>query len=669
MPSIPNLDISTDYAAASPSAQDRVPSSTLDSDHRAIELWSASLNTALGKVIRNDDTLVDAIVRLRNLHPEIQAVLGGLVFLEDVMAATTANDTLSGLAARDGYTPIAGNRMLVDAQTNQVQNGIYIAAAGAWTRSADANGTLASGTVVGVVNGASYAGTRFMLNVTATMGTTVNTWVPIDAQASLLSISRGGTGANSAETARAALGNVSAVVDTIAQLKALAAPASAVTYFVRGYYVVGDGGGGTFRWNSADSTTDNGGTIIQLAAGGTGRWNLIKSGAPVSLKQFGLKGDGTTNDTASFVLALAAEKNLFAPAGTYLLDSIVITLSGLSGRSIIGESTTTTIFKATGSVSNFLTVNGSYNQYNVFEKFTVDMTSMTDISASKGIYLTRAWGMSWNNVNVKGNGTNKISLYVDVGTYTSIFSNCDFNGSTGKVVLQGVSLGDAVTTIIFHGSSWANLTADMVVTMTIDACIVQGALNKFNFSNCVGVNVRGCDIEGAGTYLILGTGVSNFCSMANTFSNTAYKTGSIVNGFLLDQFGTTDFELSPTGNVKLNKLITMQYSSALLRNLFENTNSTPAASDIQFKNPNGSTYVGQTAAGDSVIDARGTGKIAFQQTGVDKLGVEAAGYLQIETTGAGAATAGAAGAPPAQVVGYIRVKRFGVYVKIPYYAD
>lgn len=55
--------------------------------------------------------------------------------LPQVQFATTANDTLSGLAARDGYTPVAGNFALVKNQTVSGQNGVYrVPAAGAWVR-------------------------------------------------------------------------------------------------------------------------------------------------------------------------------------------------------------------------------------------------------------------------------------------------------------------------------------------------------------------------------------------------------------------------------------------------------------------------------------------------------------------------------------------------------
>lgn len=63
----------------------------------------------------------------------------GLDFKESVRAATTGNITLSGAQTIDGVSVIAGDRVLVKAQTLGEDNGIYVAAAGAWARSADAD--------------------------------------------------------------------------------------------------------------------------------------------------------------------------------------------------------------------------------------------------------------------------------------------------------------------------------------------------------------------------------------------------------------------------------------------------------------------------------------------------------------------------------------------------
>lgn len=60
---------------------------------------------------------------------------------------------------------------------------------------------------------------------------------------------------------------------------------------VLGYYTKGDGGGGTFYWDSTSTEADNGGTIIQATGIITGRWKRVFSGA-VNVKWFGAKGDG-----------------------------------------------------------------------------------------------------------------------------------------------------------------------------------------------------------------------------------------------------------------------------------------------------------------------------------------------------------------------------------------
>lgn len=65
------------------------------------------------------------------------------------------------------------------------------------------------------------------------------------------------------------------VVNSIAELKALIGLGFPTTVLVLGYTSAGDGGGGHYWWNSADTTADNGGTVIQLDGGGTGRFNKL----------------------------------------------------------------------------------------------------------------------------------------------------------------------------------------------------------------------------------------------------------------------------------------------------------------------------------------------------------------------------------------------------------
>jgi len=69
----------------------------------------------------------------------VDSVAQGLDVKGSVKAATTADITLSGAQTIDGVSIIAGDRVLVKNQTAPAENGIYVAASGAWARSADAN--------------------------------------------------------------------------------------------------------------------------------------------------------------------------------------------------------------------------------------------------------------------------------------------------------------------------------------------------------------------------------------------------------------------------------------------------------------------------------------------------------------------------------------------------
>jgi hypothetical protein len=68
----------------------------------------------------------------------VDTVAQGLDAKASCLAATTANITLSGTQTIDGVSVVAGNRVLVKDQTAPEDNGIYLCAAGAWTRSTDA---------------------------------------------------------------------------------------------------------------------------------------------------------------------------------------------------------------------------------------------------------------------------------------------------------------------------------------------------------------------------------------------------------------------------------------------------------------------------------------------------------------------------------------------------
>lgn len=91
-------------------------------------------------------------------------------------AASTGNIVLSGLPSIDGVALVAGDRVLVKAQTTGTENGIYVASAGAWTRATDADdgAEISHGALVPVEEGTGNGNSLWMVATdgTVTIGTT-----------------------------------------------------------------------------------------------------------------------------------------------------------------------------------------------------------------------------------------------------------------------------------------------------------------------------------------------------------------------------------------------------------------------------------------------------------------------------------------------------------------
>ena len=182
----------------------------------------------------------------------VDGVAQGLDVKDSVVAATTANITLSGTQTIDGVSVSADNRVLVKNQSTASQNGLYLCKAGSWQRTDDlASGADAAGmftfveqgtangdkgfvcttnkgsAVVGTNNlafsqfsssgditagdGLDKSGTELSLDLKSNGGLVIESTelaLKLDASSitGTLAISDGGTGATSASAARTALG-------------------------------------------------------------------------------------------------------------------------------------------------------------------------------------------------------------------------------------------------------------------------------------------------------------------------------------------------------------------------------------------------------------------------------------------------------------------------------
>ena len=111
------------------------------------------------------------------VNSAVQSAAAGIASKPPVRIVAQTNLGLTGLAAIDGVTPIAGDRVLCVAQTTSSQNGVYNAASGAWARTTidgSAPGEIESGSMWLATEGTSGAGTQWRVATVGaiTVGTT-----------------------------------------------------------------------------------------------------------------------------------------------------------------------------------------------------------------------------------------------------------------------------------------------------------------------------------------------------------------------------------------------------------------------------------------------------------------------------------------------------------------
>ena len=500
------------------------------------------------RTVRDGSGLASQVVRFPSLHPEVTAAItaGGLIPKQAAAVVSTANvGSLSGLLTIDGYTLLANDRVLLVGQASAINNGLWVAAAGAWTRPSDSANAAALSiySFVTVIYGTSQAGSAWYLSAASTVNLTAQNWL-IYSSGGILPIVRGGTGASDATTARTNLGATAGIwpitvggtgasdaataranlglgslavlssvtqaqlasdvqyrVDTIAALKALTVTYNSV--LVLGYYAPGDGGGGIFRWNGADVTADNGGTVIIPNSGGTGRWNRIYDSG-ISVKWFGAKGDSVTNDSAAINSAISSmislSKPLYWPKGTYIYtgswsidvafdmfgdgDQSVVKWTNTSGNAVVIGTASTVQFasikrmrllgpSAVNTNAPAHTLNGIVSGASGFQHCVMD-----------NVVIAQFWaGLSGGLC------------------FSNIFTHVDFS-----LCYKGISGGSAFNNFLFNGCHFIN-------------CWLWA-----EFSNSEGLLFNACEFANSAKIATEGAGFTLFQSIAHMvmpyFENT-----------------------------------------------------------------------------------------------------------------------------------------------------
>lgn len=221
--------------------------------------------------------------------------------------------------------------------------------------------------------------------------------------------------------------------------------------FVQGYYAPGDGGGGNYYLDSTDTTSpSNGGTTIVATDGG--RWKLIHQGS-VSVRQFGAKGDGTTDDQPKVQAAIdifsTSGGRVWFPPGSYAIGGSGLTLAneinGFNGTILEGAGQGVEL-KKIGGANALLSILGA--------RCTVR-------------------GLTFN-----GNGVAGSALYLNTlwDGQPTVIENCAFVSTTSEGIYNNDGDSYLIRNCYFLGTGqWAVLSRNNFMNSSFSANFVQGS--------------------------------------------------------------------------------------------------------------------------------------------------------------------------------------------------
>jgi len=253
----------------------------------------------------------------------VDAVAQGLDPKASCVAATTANITLSGTQTIDGVALIASDRCLVKDQTLSQNNGIYLVAAGAWTRATDMDSwTEVPGAFTFIEQGTLYADTGWVCtsNAGGTLGTTPITWVQF-----------AGVGSYTAGTGLTLTGTQFSITNTAVTAAAYGSASSVPTFTVnaQGQLTLAANASIAINGNQITSGT------VAVANGGTGATNANDARTNLVAAKSGTNSDITElyalNGTSYGVAYQNAGNQLIMGSALTFDGSMLFVPGGISG--------------------------------------------------------------------------------------------------------------------------------------------------------------------------------------------------------------------------------------------------------------------------------------------------------------------------------------------------
>jgi len=156
--------------------------------------------TNVGSIISSNPTVAGALQKANNLSDVADAGSSRFDLSIPTLSAVAVTvpynvASLSGLNLYDGYQLLTNDEVLLTGQDTASQNGVWIAAAGAWSRPNEfpSGGLVKRGRFVTVVNGTEFANSLWFLQSTAaglTIDTTAQVWMSLATSAAVANAAR-----------------------------------------------------------------------------------------------------------------------------------------------------------------------------------------------------------------------------------------------------------------------------------------------------------------------------------------------------------------------------------------------------------------------------------------------------------------------------------------------
>lgn len=532
-------------------------------------LTSGEVTTALTytPVNKAGDTLTGALTLSGNpssaLHAAtkqyVDAISAGIQPKTEVACATTANITLSGEQTIDGVLTSA-SRVLAKDQSTGSQNGLYVSAAGAWTRTTDMDAdSEAPGALVFVSGGTANGSTQWQVSTPApiTLGTTAITWVKTFQAAAYI----GGAGLTlSGLTFAVGTASTARIVVNADDIDlATFGTAGTFTKFTADAY--GRVSGGTTLVNAdipnaLTGKTYNGLTLtaaavgFTIAGGTTSKTLTVALDASVSGTNTGdqtitLTGDVTGSGTGSFAATVANNAITLAKMATIATDSFLgRDTVGTGNVEVLSVATTKTVLGLTGTNSGDQTIT-----------LTGDVTgtgtgSFAATIATSAVTLAKLANLPGLVIMGNNNAGASAPLALTVGQTRTLLGlgTADSPSLTG-LTLSGLSASGRV---VYTGTGGILQTsANLAFTGTsLNVTGTIGATGAITGTNLSGTNTGDQTITLTGDVTGSGTG-----SFAATVANNAITLAKMAT-MATDSFLGRDTAL--TGNVEVLSVATVK---------------------------------------------------------------------------------------------------------------